>query len=241
MSSLISSLNFPVINFFGAPGAGKTTAALGLTYELKKRWVSAELIQEYAKDLVYSDSAHLLSHQHGVFAEQERRLNRVVGKAALAVSESPLLLSAYYSPEDYPISFKQSVFDFFLNYHNINIFVERSHAYSAIGRIQNEAESDAVAWSMRQFLRDNGIPFYSVTANDANPAYLVYWLAKAKLIKLGPDTKPFTEADIPPPNWITPSIEQQLDAQGLPIKPAAAVSQRYVPDGVRTKGDVASS
>jgi len=233
--------NFPVINFFGAPGAGKTTAALGLTYELKKRWVSAELIQEYAKDLVYADSSHLLSHQHAVFTEQERRLNRVVGKAALAVSESPLLLSAYYAPEDYPVSFKQSVFDFFLTYHNINIFIERSHAYSAIGRIQNEEESDAVAWSMRQFLKDNGIPFYTITANDANPAYLVYWLAKAKLIKFDDDAKPFTDADIPPPNWIIPSIQQPLDAQGLPVQPAAAVARRYVPDGVRTKGDVVSS
>lgn len=235
------SIQFPVINFFGAPGAGKTTAALGLTYELKKRWVDAELIQEYAKDLVYADSSHLLSHQHAVFTEQERRLNRVVGKAALAVSESPLLLSAYYSPEHYPVSFKQSVFDFFLTYHNINIFIERSHAYSAIGRIQNEEESDAVARSMREFLRDNGIPFYTVTANDANPAYLVYWLSKAGLITLGKGAKPFTDADIPPPNWITPSIEQPLDAQGLPVQPAAAVSRRYVPEGVRTRGEIASS
>ncbi len=235
------STDFPVINFFGAPGAGKTTAALGLTYELKKRWVSAELIQEYAKDLVYADTSHLLSHQHAVFAEQERRLNRVVGKAALAVSESPLLLSAYYAPEDYPVSFKQSVFDFFLTYRNINIFIKRSHAYSGIGRLQNEEESDAVAWSMERFLLDNGIPYYSMTANDANPAYLVYWLSKAGLIELGDGAKPFTDADIPPPNWITPSIEQQMDAQGLPIQPAAAVSTRYVPEGVRTKGDVAAS
>jgi len=133
------------------------------------------------------------------------------------------------------------VFDFFLNYRNINIFIKRSHAYSAIGRLQNEEESDSVASSMCEFLRENGIPFYIVTANDANPIYLLYWLAKTKLIELPEGTRPFTEADITPPDWIVPSVEPLGASQGLPIQAAAAVGKRYVPDGVRTKGEIVQS
>lgn len=228
---------FHVINLFGGPGAGKSTAALGLAYELKKRWASVELVSEFAKELVWADSAHLLSQQNYVFAHQEHRLNRLRGKVEIAITDSPLLLSAFYAPANYPISFKQSVFDLFDTYQNINIFVERSHEYAAEGRIQNEEEADALADSMKLFLAENGIPFYSVTANDANPVYLSYWLAKSGLVTLPSTVRPFGPEDVPPPGWIHPSLNQKLDAQGLPVPIASAIDRRYIPEGVRTEGN----
>lgn len=230
-------IDFPVINFFGGPGAGKSTAAAGLFYELKKRWVSAELVTEFAKELVWSDSAHLLSQQNYVFANQEHRLNRLENKVDVAITDSPLLLSAFYAPESYPLSFKQSVFDFFQLYRNINIFVERSHQYAEEGRLQNQAEADALSDSMKRFLLDNGIPFYIVTANDANPSFLCHWLYESKLIRFPAHFRPFSDAEVPPPGWIRPALEQGFDGEGLPIAHAAAVGRRYVPDGVRTKGE----
>ena len=228
---------FHVVNFFGGPGAGKSTAAAGLFYELKKRWVLSELVIEFAKELVWSGSAHLLSKQNYVFANQEHRLNRLMDKVDVAITDSPLLLSAFYAPEGYPLSFKQSVFDFFETYSNVNIFVERSHEYAADGRLQNEAEADALAESMKQFLSENGIGYYTVTANDANPIYLCYWLVKSGLVRLPDHVRPFGPEDVPPPGWIQPSFKAPLDEQGLPIPVAAAVGRRYVPDGVRTRGD----
>ena len=82
-----------VINIFGAPGAGKSTTASGLFYEMKKHWIECEYIQEFAKELVWSDSTHLLSQQNYIFAEQERRLNRLNQKIDVAISDSPLILS----------------------------------------------------------------------------------------------------------------------------------------------------
>lgn len=232
-----SPLKFHVINLFGGPGAGKSTAALGLAYELKKRWASVELVNEFAKELVWADSAHLLSQQNYVFAHQEHRLNRLIGKVEIAITDSPLLMSAFYAPADYPVSFKQSVFDLFQVYQNINIFVERSHEYAAEGRIQNEEEADALSESMKRFLSENGIPYYSITANDANPVYLSYWLAKSGLVTLPSTVRPFGPDDIPPPGWLQPSLNQGVDAQGLPIPIASAVGRRYIPDGVRTQGN----
>lgn len=237
MSPLRPHPNLHVINLFGGPGAGKSTAALGLAYELKKRWASVELITEYAKELVWTDSAHLLSNQNYVFSQQEHRLNRLVNKVEIAITDSPLLLSAFYAPPEYPVSFKQSVFDFFQSYQNINIFVERSHKYAEEGRLQNQEEADALSESMKRFLADNGIPYYSVTANDANPIYLCYWLAKSGLVTFPDTVRPFGQDDVPPPGWIQPSLNQALDDQGLPVAIAAAVGRRYVPDGVRTKAD----
>lgn len=225
-----------VINFFGAPGAGKSTTASGFFYELKKRWINAELVGEFAKELVWSDSGHLLSQQNYVFAHQEHRLNRLMGKVDVAVCDAPLLLSAFYAPGNYPLSFKQSVFDFFNTYENINILVRRSHEYSKEGRLQNEKEADALATGLELFLKENGVPFYAVKANNANPVYLLYWLVSTGLIDLPKGVKPLMPHERPPLGWIQPSLEQLLDEMGLPIPMGAAVSQRYIPEAVKTVG-----
>ena len=164
------------INLFGSAGAGKSTTAAGLFYEMKRHWIEAEYIQEYAKELIWANSSHMLSEQNYIFAEQEHRLNRLREKVSIAIADSPLLLSSFYAPPAYPEAFHQSVFHFFESYDNINIFVKRSHEYSLSGRMQNSQESDYVAQEMQRFLTDNGISFWSITASDASPRRLLTWL-----------------------------------------------------------------
>lgn len=226
-----------VINFFGGPGAGKSTAAAGLFYELKKRWFRAELVTEFAKELVWSGSSHLLSEQNFIFATQEHRLSRLIGQVDVALSDSPLLLSAYYAPDSYAVSFRQSVFDFFSTYENINIFVRRSHEYSAAGRLQNQQEADAIGRTMEEFLLANGIPYYAITASDASPRYLLRWLVDAGILDMPDTATPFTEDDLPPEGWMTPSLLLRRDAQGEPIKAGNAVGERHIDPWVRRVGD----
>lgn len=166
------------INLFGSAGAGKSTTAAGLFYEMKRHWIEAEYIQEYAKELIWANSSHMLSEQNYIFAEQEHRLNRLREKVSIAIADSPLLLSSFYAPLTYPEAFHQSVFHFFESYDNINIFVKRSHEYSLSGRMQNSDESDYVAQEMQRFLTDNGISFWSITASDASPRRLLTWLVE---------------------------------------------------------------
>ena len=81
------------------------------------------------------------------------------------------------------------------------------------------------------------MPYYAITANDANPIYLLYWLVHASLVELPPNAKPFEPEDQPPPGWIQPSFQQRLDEKGLPIPMANAVGEFHIPEWVRTKGD----
>jgi hypothetical protein len=206
-----------VINLFGAPGAGKSTAAAGLFYEMKKRWFNVELVTEFAKELVWSGNAHMLSEQNYVFSHQEHRLNRLRSKIDVAVSDAPLLLSAFYAPPHYHASFRQSVFDFFHSYDNLNILVRRSHRYSAVGRIQNQEESDALAAHMEQYLHANGIPYHIIEANDSGPRYLLAWLVSQGHLSMPEEAAPFGPADQAPPGWLTsitpdPVTELRLDA-----------------------------
>lgn len=226
-----------VINFFGGPGAGKSTAAAGLFYELKKRWFRAELVTEFAKELVWAGNAHMLSQQNFIFANQEHRLARLSGQVDVAVSDSPLLLSAYYAPDAYELSFKQSVLAFFSTYENINIFVRRSHEYSEAGRVQNQEEADAISRTMEDFLLDNGIPYYAITASDASPKYLLHWMVNSGMLDMPPTAKPFTENERPPEGWITPSLLIRHDAAGNPVAAGQALGRRHIEDWVRRVGE----
>lgn len=165
-----------VVNFFGGPGAGKSTAAAGLFYEMKRHWIDSEYVQEFAKELVWANNGHMLSEQNYIFAEQEHRLNRLRQKVAVSISDSPLLLSSFYAPPGYPDSFHESVFEFFHTYRNINILVRRSHEYSAMGRIQGQSDADNLSARLEKYMSDNGIPYVSITASDASPRRLLTWL-----------------------------------------------------------------
>lgn len=207
-----------VINLYGAPGAGKSTTASGLFYEMKKHWVEAEYIQEYAKELVWAGSSHMLSQQNYIFAEQEHRLDRLRSKVQVAISDSPLLLSSFYAPITYPQSFHQSVFDFFHSYDNINIFVKRSHEYSERGRVQNAAESDIIASRMQEFLQNNNIPFVVITASDASPKRLLAWCVDQGIVSVDPKVP--LEVDPPPSGWLMEVPAQAPWTSGSPIVPA---------------------
>lgn len=226
-----------VINFFGGPGAGKSTAAAGLFYELKKRWFRAELVTEFAKELVWAGNAHMLSQQNFIFANQEHRLARLAGQVDVAVSDSPLLLSAYYAPDAYELSFKQSVFAFFSTYENINIFVRRSHEYSDAGRLQNQEEADAISRTMEDFLLDNGIPYYAITASDASPKYLLHWMVNSGMLEMPLTAKPFSENERPPEGWITPSLLIRHDEAGNPVATGQALDRRHIEDWIRRVGE----
>lgn len=224
-----------VINFFGAPGAGKSTAALGLSYYLKMRWVPTEYVPEFAKDLVWRESAHLLKHQLYVFAEQQMRIDCLVGKVDAVVADSPLLLSSFYSPEDYPLPFKLAVFEFFDAYKNLNFFIKRSHEYVAPGRIQDEVQSDRLSVLMERFLYETGIPYYTITASDANPRYLLHWLIENGFVK-SPNPSALGQEYTPPPSWERPVLHVRLGENGLPRRTVNAIARHYLDDDIPTAG-----
>lgn len=161
-----------VINFCGAAGAGKSTAAYGLAHVMKQRYVEVELIDEYAKRLILAGSHHMLADQLTIMADQNSRISYAAlpqNKIQFIVTDSPLFLSAFYTPSDYPESFKPFVFDMFKRNKNINIFLEHNHPYNQSGREQTEAESDADALRMKAMLIEHGIEFTIMKAGDHVP------------------------------------------------------------------------
>lgn len=155
-----------VINLLGAPGAGKSTAAAGLFYRMKKEFLSVELVTEYAKDLIYSGAEHRLVDQAFLFAEQHHRVARLVGKVDYVITDSPLLLSAFYMPEDYPKEFEAFVMAMNARYDNLNLYLERDHPYKEEGRVHSEIQSRAIDQTLREFLGRHEIAYQTLTTGD---------------------------------------------------------------------------
>ena len=157
-----------VINLFGGPGAGKSTCAMEICSELKKHGLSADYVQEYAKELVYENHMDLLDgsreHQQLLFEEQKRRVNILLGKVDFIVTDSPVILSAIYNKELTP-DFEQQVLKEFNKNRNFNIFINRGKTFESNGRIHNLDESIEIDNQLKEYLEQNQI-YYGEYQHD---------------------------------------------------------------------------
>lgn len=141
MSTTINNIKDTlVVNLFAGPGSGKSTGAAYIFAKLKMRGINAELVTEYAKDLVWADNLSTLANQIHVYGEQSGRISRVAGKVQVIITDSPLLMSSCYCKETTPYhdAFCQLVKQDFEQYTNINYFLKRIKAYNPAGRLQDE-------------------------------------------------------------------------------------------------------
>lgn len=134
-----------VVNFFAGPGAGKSTLAAGLFYRLKQCGINAELVREYAKELVWSGDYYTLSKQLVVSAEQYRRQCVLYGKVPVIVTDCPIILGCAYHDLDDPLMVRECLDEmlqvYFHRAWNLNYLVKREGTFDSNGRIHNVEQS----------------------------------------------------------------------------------------------------
>ncbi len=167
MSNYSDNKKLLVINLHGGPGCGKSTTAARLFCLLNIMGYKVELVTEYAKDLVYSDRVKQLSEQDYLFAKQNQRLRRLVDKVDIVITDSSLINSIVYTPENFPSSFPLFVKEVYDSYTNINVLINRNHAYKNYGRVQNESEAVILHKKISQCLYDLGIKCTSFKTSDS--------------------------------------------------------------------------
>jgi len=132
-----------VLNFYGGPGIGKSTKASELFFRCKQQNLQVELIHEFAKDMVYSQSMEILKDQYYVGANQHHRVWRVHNyylqqgfkeDEFLIITDSPILLGAAYTDDD---KLRDFIFETSERYNNINIMLTRKFNYQEEGRNQD--------------------------------------------------------------------------------------------------------
>lgn len=135
-----------VINLFGGAGVGKSTQASLLFYHLKCLGYSVELVNEYVKEHIWSERTDVLRSptdikQDYIFAKQHKKQYILEGKVDYIITDSPLMLSAFYHiKDDLYQYFEQYVLGCFNRFNNINLFLTRNLniPYDENGRLQNK-------------------------------------------------------------------------------------------------------
>lgn len=159
-----------VVNIFGSPGAGKSTARAGLFYKMKMSGSSVEEVTEYAKDVVWEERYNVFQDQLYLLAKQNRKLLRLREKVEYVLTDSPIILNAVYLEQckhlnKFSNTLSSLILEVFNEYDNINIFLNRKHKYEEIGRYQSELESDEISKNIKQLLYDNNIQFLEIDSN----------------------------------------------------------------------------
>lgn len=156
-----------VVNLFGGPGIGKSTARAGVFCRMKQLGHSVEEVHEYAKELVWDGDLARLADQKAVFAEQHKRQRRLAGKVQVAITDSPLLLSCVYAPRNYFAEFPAMVAEAVATFDNIDILLERAPGYETVGRIHDEAQAIAKDGEIKRLLDEGGRPYITVPVGDS--------------------------------------------------------------------------
>ena len=155
-----------IVNFFGGPGAGKSTLAAGTFYRLKQNHINCELVTEYAKELTWENRVDALECQPFIFGKQLYSLERLLTKVDVIVTDSPICLSLFYKAYKYPESFSQSVIDIFNTFKNMNFFVDRGYDnYDNNGRINDITTAKEIDTKILKFLTDNQISCTNIAKN----------------------------------------------------------------------------
>ena len=163
-----------VINILGEPSAGKSTLALELTATLKKQGINAELVTEFAKDLVWDNNLDALNNQEYVFAEQHKRISRLVGKVDVVVTDSPLLLSLLYMEHTNTCeSLKKFIEDTIAKYDNYYFFLKRDHNYQQVGRIHTEEEAMDIGDKLWKMCEDKDVRLLYSKNSNYNIGYII--------------------------------------------------------------------
>lgn len=143
---------------------------------LKKRGHDAEYVNEYAKELVWKRSSKMLLNQLYIFAKQENKMWILKEENDVITTDSPLILQLYYGKEepqchiDY-VLYKNNLYD------NINIWLNRAHAYNPVGRNQTEEDAIKIDEELRELLRKNNIPIHlEVPATIEGTSMLMQYL-----------------------------------------------------------------
>lgn len=145
-----------VVNLFAGPAAGKTTCAWEIASELKKRGIVTEYVAEYAKELVWDENYAALANQEHIFEEQTHRINRLIGKVDVIVTDSPILLSEIYGKNNSD-AFRRRIWNEYDSHINFNLFINRGKSFEKEGRLQNLQESIQIDNNIKTLLEEHSI------------------------------------------------------------------------------------
>lgn len=154
-----------VINLLSGPGVGKSTLCALIFSNLKIKGINCEMATEYAKDVVWEESFKKLDNQIYIFGKQHARINRLLNKVDVIITDSPLINSIVYDKSNNE-KLKDLIIYEFKKLRSINFFVSRKFKYEESGRTQNKEQAIEVDKFYKNILIENDIPYIEVDPDN---------------------------------------------------------------------------
>jgi len=128
-----------VVNLIGGPGSGKSTGAAYVFAQLKMKGINCEIVPEWAKEQVWERRQKPFENQLYVLGKQSYRLSRLRNEVDIVITDSPILMGAFYCQSlPYAKDFTEVLVGVHNEYDNMNFFVKRVKPYNPKGRFQDE-------------------------------------------------------------------------------------------------------
>jgi len=152
-----------LVNFVGAPGAGKTTMMAGAYFEMKISGWDVECIHEVSKERILENDQFTLSNEILMFAEKLRRALRL-NNIDIALTDCSLRQSAYYAEGQFGCLGEQFFREVSDKFDNIYVIVDRTHAYVPEGRM-DEVSADIAGRTIIEDIKSSGAAYIEVSGH----------------------------------------------------------------------------
>jgi hypothetical protein len=157
-----------VVNFISGPGVGKSLMSAMVYAELKMMHISAEIVPEVAKWLIYRGQLDKLNDQYYVSSEQYKKIKVLEGKVEYVIGDSGILTGLYYN-RAYKSNMsdvsktEQMILSKNNEFNNIYVYIERNpeFRFDKEGRVHTEEESKTVDIELKELLHELEIPYKS--------------------------------------------------------------------------------
>ena len=162
--------NTLVVNLIGGSGIGKSSNAALLFGNLKKLGIDAELVQEFAKQLVWEEREKTFSDQLYIFSKQNHKINMINDNVEVIVTDCPLIISTIFLKDN---CLKNTIINEFNKYNNLNIVLERIHEFQQNGRREDENGAIENDQKLINCLNKYNIPYHTIKPNDEGMEELI--------------------------------------------------------------------
>lgn len=166
-----NKFNTHIVNIISGPSSGKSLIAALLFAELKIAGKCTELVQEYAKKLVWLEDWETLNNQHHVSTKQFRLMKSICGSVEYIVTDGSLFHGIHYNRSNTEnisdvAKTENKILEYFHSMNNINIFLKRGNfEYEQAGRTQTFEEAKEIDDSLLNLLNLHGIEYKVFESN----------------------------------------------------------------------------
>lgn len=176
-----------IINTFGGPGTGKSTSSSFIYYKLKSLGTNTEMVREYVKSWAWEGRTIQKYDQLYFTGKQVRAESSLFGKVDYIVTDSPVLLGAYYASIYATPSISRGVRQAILGYYeqaeldghkHLHVYLKRTKPYVQAGRYEDFEQAKNIDAGVRNLLAEVNFPIIECSTDEADLASFVHNLVK---------------------------------------------------------------